>query len=602
MHDFCGKFFENLVEEILIMGSLQKIGYINKILICTCLIFITKDLLCQVKYCSHKNSAKGSIETVDKIANVSIVSKSKNDYKAEFRAGVIQGQLQKTEIVSARDNTWDAFYLTDPRHTFPTSIPPSSEDFSKAKQILEQNLTYTLDYIKNCSDSKVRHNLRRLMYRLLGIYVGSTDKGICSMSFDDTWVPVFSEPELTLGYETPNLTFLDIYFINASLDLSYITFAGCPGEHEDRCSAFVKKTDKDIFLAHNTWASFLSQTMALTFYINGDYLSVNLSVPGTINSLTDFGYNNKGIIFNETTATYEFNIPKVNALWMFWRASLAEQFAGSLDEFFEYLSLEASGTYMNGFMIVDIKNREIGLVEMSYKSFVYFKPCKKINSNDLLLDTYNNHLLPAYGVIGTIGNHMISGKGASVNPKLSQLCSYTGYTVITKPEGLSQEYDPKMIQPDYIIGVNYPASLLIRDELKSVSKTPARKRQFVEHIKSVNTIETAKNLICFVDPDNPLSIAGRWDLGYGQTSAPKVKPSGTIDAKVVAATQIEYTSKLEGIFDLEAQTPIFLMKFGTPRVKNKPFVWSQSQWRGWKLRDVPDILDGQFVHLTTRIK
>lgn len=31
---------------------------------------------------------------------------------------------------------------------------------------------------------------------------------------------------------------------------------------------------------------------------------------------------------------------------MFIRAALAEQFAGSLDEFYRYVSLEAFGTYM----------------------------------------------------------------------------------------------------------------------------------------------------------------------------------------------------------------------------------------------------------------
>jgi hypothetical protein len=59
---------------------------------------------------------------------------------------------------------------------------------------------------------------------------------------------------------------------------------------------------------------------------------------------------------------------------MFWRATLAEQFAASLDEFFNYVSLEASGTYMNGYMVVDAKTKEIGLVEMSYKSFVFYQP------------------------------------------------------------------------------------------------------------------------------------------------------------------------------------------------------------------------------------
>ena len=81
---------------------------------------------------------------------------------------------------------------------------------------------------------------------------------------------------------------------------------------------------------------------------------------------------------------------------------------------------------MNGYMVVDSKRDEIGLVEMSYKSFVFYKP---------------------------------DGKG--------------GYQVSTKPEGQDNSYDEEMVQPDYLLGINYPASQLIRDELKAVDSRPA---------------------------------------------------------------------------------------------------------------------------------
>ena len=137
---------------------------------------------------------------------------------------------------------------------------------------------------------------------------------------------------------------MDVYFLNAALDFIYVAPTSQQSHchsHVCKCSAFIRKTSRDIFAAHNTWEIFFSQTMALTFYINGDYVTMNSWTPGLIFSFTDFGYNNKGIIFHETTATYTFNKPKIDALWMFWRAALAEQFATSLDEFFEYLSLEA---------------------------------------------------------------------------------------------------------------------------------------------------------------------------------------------------------------------------------------------------------------------
>ena len=58
---------------------------------------------------------------------------------------------------------------------------------------------------------------------------------------------------------------------------------------------------------------------------------------------------------------------------MFWRTALAEQFSASIDDFFRYISLDNTGTYLNGYMLVDAKNNETGLVEMSYRCFIYYR-------------------------------------------------------------------------------------------------------------------------------------------------------------------------------------------------------------------------------------
>ncbi len=44
------------------------------------------------------------------------------------------------------------------------------------------------------------------------------------------------------------------------------------------------------------------------------------------------------------------------------------------------------------------------------------------------------------------------------------------------------------------------------------------------------------------------------------------------------------------------------MKFGTPYVNDSPFKWSASRWKGQKLRDVPDSLDGQYHLLNLYIR
>ena len=308
-------------------------------------------------------------------------------------------------------------------------------------------------------------------------------------------------------------------------------------------------------IAHNSWSGFLSQTQAMSLWVNGDFMTFNPIAPGYLGSSSDFGYNNPGILFNETTHHATYTEPKVDALWMFWRATLAEQFSHSLDEFFEYIALEPSGTYMNGYMLIDAKTGGIGLVEMSYKSFVFYQS---------------------------------NGKG--------------GYTVTTQPKGLDKRYDRQMVASDYLIGINYPASYQIRRDLKALDTRPARKRQFLAQIGAVNDLESAKQLITYTAPDNPLSIFGRWDLGYGETPTQKTIPDGSLDAKAGSVTLARRMMPLQGVLDADSPVQSFWMKFGTPYVKGAPFIWSQSPWKEWTLRDVPDRLDGDYTLLNTYIR
>ena len=504
------------------------------------------------------DDTQGRIEIIDSIVNTSIVSNDPNVYKAEYEAGFIQGKLQKEQIIATRDNSWDNAYLTDPSHSYPKQIPPSPDELNLAQSTLAMNWQYTLDYISQQGTSDTGRNLRRLMYRMVGIYHGATLDEPAALLFDDAWLPTFTADEMTATYETPSLTFMDVYFINAYADLWDVLPNNAPQvsmAQPSKCSAFVKNTGDDIYITHNSWMGFLDQSQAQSLWVNGDFMTMNLGQPGLIGSMTDFGYNNKGILFNETTHHATYTEPNVESLWMFWRATLAEQFATSLDDFYTYVSLEPSGTYMNGYMIVDAKTKEYGLVEMSYKNFVYFKS---------------------------------DGAG--------------GYLVTTKPEGLDTTYDKDLVQPDFILGVNYPASHQIQDDLQAVDTRPARKRQFLEHIGLVQDIETAKELIVYTDPMNPLSIFGRWDLGYGETPSPKSVPDGAADAKAMSASAIQGVFDLQGVLDPDSPYKAFWMKFGTAYVDGKPFIWSESQWSGTKLRFVPNRLDGQFVLLNANIR
>jgi hypothetical protein len=501
-------------------------------------------------------NAKGCLEIKDNIKNLTVVSKDTNIYRAEYNAGFVQGRLQKPYLTAARDNTWDSMYLMDPSHSFPAQLPPSKEEIAQAKELLLDNFTYSVDYIYNQQDAEVQKGLKRLMFRMLGIYHGAVRNTPEQLDFSGNWIPgasYFTASELQLGYETPSITWMDVYFLNANADMNdVISFS--KGRKSDpgvsKCSAFVKKTDEDIFITHNSWYSFLAQSITVNLFVNQDFITMNALTPGLVGSNTDFGYNNKGIMFNETTHHATYSEPKVRSLWSFWRSILAEQFSESLDDFFKYISLEPSGTYMNGYMVVDAKTGEIGLVEMSYKSFVFFQS---------------------------------SG-------------------VTTKPDGLSRLYDTDMVQPGYILGVNYPASYQIREDLQAVDTRPARKRQFMEMIGGVAGIESSKDLITYTDPLNPLSIYGRWDLGYGETSYPKTVPDGSIDAKAASASMALDCMDFEGTFDLSSSLTGFWMKYGTPSISGKPFIWSESQWKTQTLRDVPDRVDGSFNQTNLYLK
>jgi hypothetical protein len=505
------------------------------------------------------DDTQGLIEYVNNIYNTVVVSNDPNMYKAEYEAGFVQGRLQKALLPATRDNGWDGAYLTNPAHSYPKQLPPSAAELSLAQRTLKDNWNYTLDYIRRQGSSDTGVKMRRLMYRLVGIYHGAVKATPEALDFSGNWFPVFNDAELTLGYETPSLTFLDLYFINAISDIFDVLPDNPPPQDAARpskCTAFVKRAPGgDILLTHNSWYAFLNQSQAMTLWVNGDFLTMNTLSPGLLSSFTDFGYNNKGLVFNETTDHATFSIPQTEALWVMWRGSLAEQFGTSIQEFFEYATLDLSGTYMNSYMVVDTRTGQLGLVDMSYRS-------------SILLAT--------------------DGKG--------------GVAVTTKPDGRNKAYDRDLVQPDFLLGINYPASNQIAEDLQAVDTRPARKRQLMDAIGAVKDIETAKALITYTDPKNPLSIYGRWDLGYGETPAPKKVPDGSVDAKAVAVSMTSYTADLKGVLDTSSPVKTFWMKFGTPYVDGKPFIWSQSQWKGQKLRFVPDVIDGPYTLLNGYIK
>jgi hypothetical protein len=246
----------------------------------------------------------GIIETINNIANLTVVSKDPNDLKAEYRAGFVQGNLQAKGMVSARDNSWDLGYLLDPAHAFPQQPGPTRAELARAARLLNSNYSALIRYLSNSTaDPDAVQGLKRLLFRMVGIYHGATLKQPASLNFAGKWLPdgdYFKLDELGLGYETASLTFMDVYYLNAGNDLAGIlTYSKNVGEQAanalpEQCSAFLKRVGTEVIMAHNTWLGFLSQTMAMTLAVNDDLISLNAGTPGLVGSSTDFGFNNKG--------------------------------------------------------------------------------------------------------------------------------------------------------------------------------------------------------------------------------------------------------------------------------------------------------------------
>ena len=136
--------------------------------------------------------------------------------------------------------------------------------------------------------------------------------------------------------------------------------------------------------------------------------------------------------------------------------------------------------------------------------------------------------------------------------------SYTVTSESLDGDSCATDYDRDMVTADYLMGFNYPASLQVRADLQSTDNRPARRQQFNALLPGVIDVETAKTVITYTDPANPLSVFGRWDLGYGETAYPKQIPDGSVDAKVGSASMVRAFMGLSGLLDTTGGDDRFL--------------------------------------------
>lgn len=525
---------------------------------------------------------KGYAQCIDNNWNFAIYAQdpSVSIYQNEYNAGYVQGKVQGNDLIKAtRNNTWRWYVLDEGPGA--NSVTPPAGAVEQAVKALTDNYNYMTDYVEKHQDDKRVQGLIRLMFRMLGIYHGAADKkALQNVAFDNLKMANMNPDELKMNSGDEPLTFIDIYFLNAQMDLwdaigkelgvDFNAVEKSDKEHtlqeqEDRermanndrlkpgrCSGFVTKLDNgEILWTHTSWCCFFAQSCAVTYVVGDDFLTQNSFCPGQFGSNTDFGFNGHGIGFNETTETYFYNESKTLGLWLTWRAAAAESFATSIDDFYGYVTLDNTGTYLNAYMLVDAYRGEFGLIDMSYARFALFK-----------------------------------GDGKNLTVKDS-----TGY----EPNFL--DYDHHMISPTYVLGCNIPIYKRIWRELQTIDGAPKRRYQLYRHIGGVKTMDDAKNLITYNDDLEPISIAGRWDKNYGTSEFLRYQPHGSIDAKAFSTEEIKKVlASLSMRPSKNGAKTSFWMRFGSVKLDGTPFIWSQSIWAKFKQPEeedfIPDAIDG----------
>ena len=525
---------------------------------------------------------KGYSQCIDNNWNFAIYAQNPtvSIYQNEYNAGYVQGKIQGNAMIKAtRNNTWRWYVLDEGPGA--NSVTPPAGAVEQAVKALTDNYNYMTDYVEKKQGDRHIQGLIRLMYRMLGIYHGAADKeALKDVTFDNLKMSNMTPDELKMNTGDDPLTFIDIYFLNAQMDLwdaigkelgiDFNDVEKSDKEHtlqtkEDlermskddrlkpgRCSGFVTRLDNgEILWSHTSWCCFFAQSCAVTYVIGEDFLTQNSFCPGQFGSNTDFGFNGHGIGFNETTETYFYNESKTLGLWLTWRAAAAEAFATSIDDFYDYVSLDNTGTYLNAYMLVDAYRGEFGLIDMSYARFALFK-----------------------------------GDGKNLTVKDS-----TGY----EPNFL--DYDSHMISPSHVLGCNIPIYKRIWRELQTIDGAPKRRYQLYRHIGSVRTMDDAKHLITYNGDLEPISIAGRWDKNYGTSEFLRYQPHGSIDAKVFGTEEIKQVlASLSMKPSKDGAKTSFWMRFGSVKLDGTPFIWSDSIWAKFKQPEevdfIPDAIDG----------
>ena len=129
----------------------------------------------------------------------------------------------------------------------------------------------------------------------------------------------------------------------------------------DTCSALIRVTPHDLFVAHNTWSSLSSMLRQYKTYVF-DTTVIMSAYPGMVYSVNDWYMTSNGMAVIETTLSVEnytlfrdHVLHNENSVSQFVRCMLANYLAKDSKTWVELFSRENSGTYNNEWMAVDMK-------------------------------------------------------------------------------------------------------------------------------------------------------------------------------------------------------------------------------------------------------
>ncbi|MGA7412446.1 MAG: C45 family autoproteolytic acyltransferase/hydrolase [Bryobacteraceae bacterium] len=208
---------------------------------------------------------------------------------------------------------------------------------------------------------------REIMEEMRGIADGASDAGA--------------------KWQDRRIDLMDIVVANVTVELGELRWAvsttatGLEGLHlekpayakpdsvMDHCSAFAATgpatRDGKMVIGHTTWWSLtLAEQTNVMLDIkptNGHRMLIQ-SYPGGIESGTDWYQNDAGVVLTETTIRQTpFNMQGTPIAF---RARMAIQYGGNIDEVVQQLGTRNNGLYTNEWLIGDAKNNEIAMYEL----------------------------------------------------------------------------------------------------------------------------------------------------------------------------------------------------------------------------------------------